>query len=120
MSEEYTNQKILLNELKNLQEICNINTTELASFLANFLIIDGTIDHADDDNIEKLHSRLRKQLTSPPKNLSIIKKYIKILKEHHPNLKGHLILPKTEPEFDNEIDQLRFDKMMEKINNMDK
>ena len=45
---------------------------------------------------------------------------MEVLKIHLRESKKEIFLPVIEPEFDNDIDRLRYNKIMEKINNMDK
>lgn len=116
MSEKLSSTQLLLKELEALMERCNLTKKALAKFLYEH---DEEYDR-EDKEFTQVYNLIRKQLSKPPKDPSIFRKYIEILRNNHPNLKKDIRFPKIIPEFDNEIDQLRFDKMMEKINNMDK
>lgn len=115
MAEKLSSQ-LLLKELKTLMERCNLDQKSLADYLYK----NDFDDKYDNKSIKQVHDSIRKQFSKPPKDPFIFKKYIEILRENHHNLKKDIIFPKIEPEFDNEIDQLRYNKIMEKINNMDK
>lgn len=116
MPKKLSSTQLLLTELKALMERCNLTQKSLATFLYEH----GEEYVSEDKEFIKVYNLIRKQLSQPPQDLSIFRRYIEILRENHPTLKKDIRFPKIVPEFDNEIDQLRFDKMMEKINNMDK
>lgn len=103
----------LLSELESLCKRCNLNKKQLAKFLYDH----GEEYYNETKDFDKFYALIRKQLNTPPKNPFILKKYIEILRENHRSLKKDIIFPEFIPEFDNEIDKLRFNKMMDKINN---
>lgn len=119
MTKELTPQKKLANQIKSLLAQHHIKTTDFIDILYAVLEQERSIDDADDHAWEKLYNRFRQNISKPPKNFRILHKYMEILQIHLRESKKEIFLPVIEPEFDNEIDQLRYNKIMEKINNMD-
>lgn len=120
MTKELTPQKELANRIKFLLAQHNIKIKYFIDILYEVFERERSIDDADDRAWEKLYNRFRQDISKPPKNLQILHKYMEVLKIHLRESKKEIFLPVIEPEFDNDIDRLRYNKIMEKINNMDK